>query len=101
MYCLVMIHHAIVALIMPIDAGDIVLVAIAPTDEQRITLFPGGIGHVVSGERKLVCVATEPSISDFGGALVSRPRGEGEAEKETQYEQQFTLHRPMSLRVQM
>ena len=101
MYCLVMIHHTIVALIMPIDAGDVVLVAIAPTNEQRIALFPGSIGHVVSGERKLVCVTAEPSIGDFGGALVSRPRSEGEAEKQTQYERQFTLHKSMSLRVQM
>ena len=80
---LIMINHAIVALIMPINAGDVVLGAIAPTDEQRIALFPGSIGHVVSGERKLVCVATEPSIGDFGGALVRGFRVKGEAQQET------------------
>ena len=83
MESLIVIHHTIVALIMPINAGDVVLVAIAPADEQRIALFPSRIGHVVSGERKLVCVATEPSIGDFGGALVRGFRAEGETQQET------------------
>ena len=80
---LIVIHHTIVPHVLHIDARDIVLVAIAPTDEQGVALFPGGVRHVVGGQRKLVGIAPKPSIGNLGGTLVCRPRGKGETEEET------------------
>jgi hypothetical protein len=59
----------------------------------------GGVGE--AGERKLVGIATEPSIGDFGGTLVRRLCSEGEAEQESKYEQQFTHCGTTFLRLQM
>lgn len=79
---LVGIHHAVVAEVLPLDARDVFGRAVAPIDEERVALFPSRIGHVVGGQRKLVGVAAEPGVGDFGGTLVGRLGGEGEAEEE-------------------
>lgn len=83
---------AVVAHIRPIDAGDITGVAVAPIHKQRITLFPSGIGHIIGRKRKLIRIASLPSVGDFGGTLVGRLGGKGKAKEKTYDEQKFTLH---------
>ena len=69
-------------------AWDVFLHAVAPLHQQGVALETGGAGCVsIASQRKLVGIAAKPSIGNFGCALVRRPRSEGEAKDESQYEQ--------------
>ena len=73
--------NAVVAHIRPIDTGNVLGSAVAPIHKQRIALFPSRIGHVIGRKRKLVGIATRPSIGNFGSTLVRRLRNKSKAEQ--------------------
>ena len=90
---LVDIQCIIFAQVLQHHAGNVFLHAVAPLHEQGIALQASGTGRVsIASERKLVCIAAEPSVGDFGGTLVGRLGGEGKAKEKTYDEQKFTLH---------
>ena len=87
------IERIIFAQVLQHHTGNKFLGAVAPLNEQGISLKTSRARSIsVAGQRKLIGIAAEPGIGDFGRTLVGRLRGEGETKEKSQYEQQFTLH---------
>ena len=90
---LVDIKGVVIAQVLQHHTRDVFLGAIAPLHEERVTLKASRTGCIsIASQRKLVCIAAEPSVGDFGRTLVGRLCGKGEAKKES-YDKQQLSHR--------